>query len=203
VAGERPAVPAESAVRADPELFIRAAFREDARKGCELLFKRYYHPLCNHAVRFVYSRTVAEDLVADLFHDFWKSQRYQRVQTSYRAYLFSAVRHRAYNYLRWECTEKQEYNPEDHQQLTPDRSPEQMMQYDELYHKVEVIVGTLPPQCQKVFILSRFEGKKHQEIAGELQIALKTVEVHIRKALLLLKKSLREEWLLLLVLAVW
>jgi DNA-directed RNA polymerase specialized sigma24 family protein len=41
-----------------------------------------------------------------------------------------------------------------------------------------------------VFVLSRFEGKKQREIADELQITLKTVEAHIQRALLQLRKVL-------------
>ncbi|HAO50313.1 MAG TPA: RNA polymerase sigma-70 factor, partial [Runella sp.] len=39
----------------DVEYLIRQAFEEDARRGYELLFRRYYRPLCSQAVRFVYS----------------------------------------------------------------------------------------------------------------------------------------------------
>ena len=39
-------------------------------------------------------------------------------------------------------------------------------------------VATLPPQCQKVFILKHVYGASHREIAHKLGIALSTVEKH-------------------------
>ena len=56
----------ESPVMSDSELFIRRAFEHNPANGYELLFKRYYGPLCSHAARFVYDRQVAEDIVIDV-----------------------------------------------------------------------------------------------------------------------------------------
>ena len=44
----------------DDEHLIRLAFAQDPVTGCELLFRRYYAPLRNHAVRFVYSSVLRE-----------------------------------------------------------------------------------------------------------------------------------------------
>ena len=45
----------------DSETFIRQSFKENPRKGYELLFRKYYRALCSHAVRFVYSKETAEE----------------------------------------------------------------------------------------------------------------------------------------------
>lgn len=72
-----------------PELFIRRAFETDAERGYALLFKRYYGLLCSHAARFVYARDIAEDIVGEVFSQFWQPQRHRSVTTSFRAYLFT------------------------------------------------------------------------------------------------------------------
>jgi len=61
----------------DVEQLIRQAFEQNARQGYELLFRRFYRPLCSHAVRYVYGREVAEDIVSDVFLNFWHTQAYQ------------------------------------------------------------------------------------------------------------------------------
>ena len=60
----------------DEELFIRKAFEEDPKKGWELLFREYYTPLCSHAIRYVYSREAARDLVSEAFYVFWQKEIY-------------------------------------------------------------------------------------------------------------------------------
>ena len=56
----------------DDEFFIEQSFAENANKGFELLYNRYYKPLCSHAVRFVYAKDVAEDIISEIFYSIWK-----------------------------------------------------------------------------------------------------------------------------------
>lgn len=70
------------------------------------------------------------------------------------------------------------------------------MRYNELYHKVDELVTALPPQCRNAFIMNRFEGKRARQIAEEMQISVRTVEVHIAKALAILREGLKNQWLL-------
>lgn len=186
----------DSAKIVDSELFIRQAFDRSVREGYELLFRRYYRPLCSHAVRFVHSKEQAEDLVSEVFSGFWKGQIHQHVTTSMRAYLFRALRNRIYNHLRDELHD-QRSSPEILLDIAASEDPQQILQFTELYHKVQDVVNTLPPQCQRVFLLSRFEGRKHKEIALELNISVKAVEMHITKALHQLRSALFPLWLLL------
>lgn len=180
---------------ADTEFFVREAFKVDPQRGCELLFRLYYQPLCTHAVRFVYAKDVAEDLVADVFYTFWNTRAYLSVQQSYRGYLFRSVRNRTYNYIAHELKPSDQLDSVANQPLSTEE-PEAIMRFDELHHKVDLLVDGLPPQCRKVFILNRFEGRRAKDIAAELQISVRTVEVHIAKALSVLRSGLRDHWLL-------
>lgn len=175
----------------DKEFFIRKTFETDARKGYELLFRTYYTPLCSHAVRFVYNKEVAEDLVTEIFLNFWKKSIHTSVTSTFRAYLFTSVRNKCFTYLRWEFQKiRQEELAEDF--LSDMLTPDHVMEMDELYMHVEQVIRTLPPQCQKVFVLSRFEGKSYQEIAARLDVSVKAVEGHISKALNVLRRSLKK-----------
>jgi RNA polymerase sigma-70 factor (ECF subfamily) len=184
----------------DSELFIRKTFEVDVEKGCELLFQSYYKPLCNHAVRFVYSKEIAEDIVADVFCTFWDTKAYKTVNISYRAYLFRSIRNRCYNYLQKEQNKTLSLDLASQQETPPSNIPERIMQYEDLSHLVDVLVRALPPQCQKIFIMNRFEGKMGKEIAKELSLSTRTVEAHIAKALSVLRNGLKNHWMELLIL---
>jgi RNA polymerase sigma-70 factor (ECF subfamily) len=175
----------------DSEYLIRQAFAIDTRRGYEFLFRRYYKVLCNQAVRFTYARDVAEDIVADVFMGFWKNKVHEHITTSYRAYLYRAVRNRVYNHLQNEFRrDNQLGKPVDLDTVTEvfSEDPQSIIQCTELYQRLEREIKLLPPQCQRVFVLSRFDGKKQREIADELQISLKAVEGHIQRALLQLRR---------------
>ncbi|MFN8347928.1 MAG: RNA polymerase sigma-70 factor [Spirosomataceae bacterium] len=187
----------------DAERFIKRVFETNHEKGYELLFKRYYQPLCSHAVRFVYSKEVAEDLVMEVFSQFWQKQLHQTVTTSYRAYLFTTVRHAAYAYLRAEFSREKPSavdESSDTDAASASITPQQLLQFNELYLKIEEIIRSTSPQSQKVFVMSRFEGKKNAAIAEELHVSTKTVEGHITKVLSLLRQSLRTYGLISVVL---
>ncbi|QJW89279.1 RNA polymerase sigma-70 factor [Spirosoma taeanense] len=192
--------PKKSAVGDGKELFIRLAFDENPQKGCELLFRRYHQALCSHAVRFVYSKETAEDLVSEVFCKFWKTKAYENITSSYRYYLFRSVRNEAYNYLRLEFQDLDDIDTTPIPENAAGQRPDQIVQYEEVLHRVEDLVELLPPQCRKVFLLSRFEGKKYQEIAAELGLSIKTVEVHIVKALSLVRNGLKDHWLSIMAL---
>jgi RNA polymerase sigma-70 factor (family 1) len=176
----------------DSEVFIRKAFNDDPRKGYELLFGRYYRALCSHAVRFVYSKEVAEDIVGDVFLILWKNKIHEKINTSFRAYLYTSTRNRALNYLQWEFKKEVDIDTISENNLIQvlDETPQSMLQFDELFQKTQNSITNLPPQCQRVFLMSRFENKKNREIAEELGIAVKTVEAHIMKALAQMRNAL-------------
>jgi RNA polymerase sigma-70 factor (ECF subfamily) len=184
-------LPREKSEWKDNELFIRRTFAESPSKGCALLFRRYHKILCSHAVRFVYSKEIAEDLVSEVFCRFWKTKSYETVTTSYRLYLFRSVRNEALNYLRWEFKETETIELAEYRESPRSQQPDHATQYEEVVRKVEELVETLPPQCRKVFLLNRFEGKKYQDIADEMSISIKTVEVHLGKALSIMRNGLK------------
>lgn len=72
---EHTELPGEKSEWKDNELFIRRTFAESPSQGCALLFRRYHKILCSHAVRFVYSKEIAEDLVSEYFAGFGKRKR--------------------------------------------------------------------------------------------------------------------------------
>jgi len=178
----------EQALLMDNETFIRVILKDDPEKGFAVLFKKYYGPLCSHATRFVYSKEIAQDIVSEVFLNFWNKQLYLSVTSTFRAYLYTAVRNNAYNHLKQEFGEKLATTTEP----VEDLDPQSILLLGELMTKIERTIETFPPQCQKVFLLSRFEGRKNREIADELQIRPKTVEAHMMKALSILKKTLSE-----------
>ena len=83
------------------------------------------------------------------------------------------------------------------------QNSEQSLLLKELEEEIMSYINTLPPQCHKIFMLSRSYGLKNREIAEQLNISIKAVEKQISKALSGLKEYLIQRDLFpLLVLAV-
>lgn len=180
----------------DDELFIRKALENNLRLGVELLYKRYFQPMCTHAVKFVGSREVAEDLVSEIFFQFYSNKTFLEITTSYRLYLFRTVRNRAYNYLRWDLSRKVDLTEASQKSNPDEQQPDQISQFEELYHDLEEAVNKLPIERRRIYLMQKFEGKKYREIADELHLSVKTVDVQLNRANQYIRNLLKDKWLL-------
>jgi len=72
-----------------------------------------------------------------------------------------------------------------------DISPEDELRYKELSIKYQQALSRLNEKQRTVFMMSRMEGLKYQEIANRLRLSVKAVEKRMNIALTFLKKELQ------------
>jgi len=156
----------------------------------ETLFRSYYEPLCRYAYQWVENRETAEEIVQDLFYILWKERQTLQVFTSVNGYLYRSVKNKSLQYVEKRKVRDayQKMCAENTILETP--TPLEELEYKELEQHIEETLRRLPERRQKIFRMSRMEGKKYHEIAQELQISVKTVEVEISKAL----QELRDQY---------
>ncbi len=197
---EAVSVASETSLFEDDELFLKQAIDQDPDKGIELLYRRYFQPLCSHAIKYVGARTIAEDLVSEVFYEFYRTRAFATVNSSFRFYLFRAVRNRAFSYIK--CTLKQTEALDEctETNTSHNQNPEAISQYEELYQDVQQAINSLPISRRKIYMMNRFEGKRYQEIANELEISVKTVEVQLYRANKAIRSLLKSKWLPVLLL---
>ena len=68
--------------------------------------------------------------------------------------------------------------------------PEKALEIQQTRDNALRVLNELPARCKEVFIMHRFKGLSHKEIASRLNISPKTVENHMVNALLFLRKRL-------------
>ena len=185
-------------VEIDSEFQIKKAFETDIDLGFSLLFKAYYVQLCSHALRFVYSKAIAEDLVSDIFYEFHTEALYLNIKTSFRAYLYASTRNRAFDYIRREMQRQTSLENADSVSISENLQPDSITQYEDFYRDVQKTIDEMPVKRRQIYLMNRFEGKKTQEIAEELTISDRTVEAHLYQAIKFLRAALREKWLVIL-----
>lgn len=168
----------------------------------ESLFKTYYSVLCTFAYDFVNRHDLAEEIVQDTFMKIWEKYDDLDIQVSEKAYLYRAVQNNCLNFIKQNKI-KTQYSNELMQQLesrialfslSSAHSPEEKLEQSELEQLAEKAIRKLPPQCQDVFRLSRFEQLSYPEISRHLGISINTVKTQMTRAL----QRLRDELLPLL-----
>ena len=76
------------------------------------------------------------------------------------------------------------------EQVSQAPGPEEAMEIQQIREHALRVINELPTRCREVFIMHRFKGLSHKEIARQLNISPKTVENHMVNALLFLRKRL-------------
>jgi len=158
----------------------------------EELFRTYYARLCGYALKYVWDKDQAEDIVQELFYAIWNKREAVVIKVSVEAYLFRSVRNSCLNYLKHLKVRDahSEYATESSPSLS--ESSHELMEFLELQENIDAMVDLLPPERKKIFLLSRMEGLKYKDIAMQLDISVKTVEAQMGKALSFLREKLTE-----------
>ncbi len=181
------------------ELYILKQLQEGDEQAYISLFKDYYTNLCAYSRRYVGRKDIAEEVVSDTFFKLWQNRQKLEINTSIKAYLFQAVANNSLYYLRQlKATDKvtEYFSKENSSQIgfyeTSEAMTEKSLLMEELTTRIEEAIEQLPPQQQKAFKLKRIDGKKNKEIAEEMGLAIKTVEMHLSKAMLSLRENLKD-----------
>ena len=176
---------------------------EELRCGNESAFRhiydRHYVPLCRFADLFLHDTSLSEEVVDDAIFYLWEHRSEVEITYSLRAYLMKSVRNRCLNELN-SLAHREELQfssfslPENAEFLDTlfieKDHPLGYLLEQELEEELERSIEALPEECRVVFKKSRFEQKKYEEIARELNISVNTVKYHIKNALAFLQKCM-------------
>lgn len=169
-------------------------------RAFELVFRSYYTGMCGYAGKYIPDLDEAEEIVQEVFFNYWNKKSILEITGSLEAYLYRAVRNACLNHLKHLQVRSQYVLA----QTKPLREEEASLSDEvvvlELQEKIATCVEQLPPERQKIFRLSREEGLKYREIADQLGLSVKTVETQMGKALKFLRENLAEYLPVLLML---
>jgi len=156
----------------------------------EELFHTYYNALCAYAKKILFNHYMAEEIVRDVFVKIWEKRESIELKSTLKYYLFRSVLNRCINYIEHQKVAR------DFKSLQKDKikinEDDNGDETHELLRYVLNCIEELPEQCKKVFKFSRFDGYTYKEIAEELNISIKTVEIHMSKALKYLRNKKKD-----------
>lgn len=166
--------------------------REDDRRAFNRIYEQYWHKLYRAAYQRLRDRETAQELVQEVFANLWLRRADLCIEKSLDRYLYRSLKYEVMNHFRAVAVRERYASQYRHSTSGRDEATLHLLSFNELSTRMEKEIGKLPEKCRAVFELSRHQGYSTAQIAETLNISPKTVEVHVGKALKMLRTGLRE-----------
>lgn len=158
------------------------------------LVKHRWQKVLQHALTFVKSYQVAEELTQDVFIQLWEKREKLTEIKSFDNYLFIISRNLIITYIRKKLVETSTLKEQKLEEMF--FKPDEQFEFQELVSIIHEGADLLTEPRRSVFLLSRIEGKDADFISKELGIAKRTVRWHLAEALNFLRIHIRNQYVI-------
>lgn len=173
------------------EMLLDLIQQKDDRAAFAELYNRYWKTLINMAGKRRLSIEAAEEIVQDVFVDFFIRRKDIKAHCP-EAYLRTAVKYQIYKTYRSQQVHESYVNKTiavgQLSPLRPDTALETKQLREDIYRATE----KMPIPCREVFMLSRVEQLSNQDIANKLDISLAMVRKHVTKSMNIMRSEFKD-----------
>jgi RNA polymerase sigma factor (sigma-70 family) len=167
---------------------VMLAVRNGDVEKLGLLFERHHRALFDFFAKMTGSRTVAEDLVQDVFFRILKYRNAFRAESHFKPWMFQIARNARFDYYKKHGSERATFEASKDELHSGFALPGQKLEQEQQTSLLEFALLKLPSEKREILILSRYQELKYEEIAQLLGCELGTVKVRIYRAM----KELRD-----------
>jgi len=170
----------------DNDLF--AYVRRDNEQAYTELYNRYWQKLYFVAHRHLRSDPEAREIVQEVFFAIW-DQRKSLVIESFPAYIAAMTRYAVYASLARRKKQAEKIKEQAVGQSVPSALSE-LLENKWMLELISQLSSQLPEKCRLVFIKNKLLDQSLSQVAADLQISPKTAEIHLTKALKIIRGRL-------------
>lgn len=168
--------------------------REGDLSAFRCFMNLYSKDLYLFALGYVRIRELAEEIVSDVFLSVWQNRNQLEKIHAVKTWLLVITRNQAISYLRKEniasVVSIQDIPNIDDYFIPYIQLPDHQLISQEEVRRINDAINTLPPKCKEVFMLAKIEKLPYKEISQILNISVKTINIHISKAITSIEKIL-------------
>lgn len=179
------------------EKVILSRLQEGDYSAFSNVFSAYYRDLVIFASRYTNDLSHAEELVQDTFVMLWEDRCSIRINTSLKSYLLKTVQNKCIDWFRHKKIVQAHHNYVLEKPPQFALNTDSYLLYSELNERIENALKLLPDTISEAFRLNRQKGLKYAEIAEISGVSVRTVEVRIGKALHLLRRYLKDYFIVI------
>ena len=176
-----------------PNEYISKKIKSGDEKLFNQLFDDYYTSLCFFANNYLKDLDLSRSLVQEVFVNLWVKREKLDIGHSVKSYLYNSVKNISIDYIR---KEKKKIHIIDFSDDIVQSPFKDLVEEAELNDRINQSINELPEKCKEIFKLCRFEGLKYSQIAEQLNISIKTVEMQMGIALKKIRQKLSDNQML-------
>ncbi|RKE55426.1 RNA polymerase sigma factor [Sphingobacterium detergens] len=165
---------------------------QDNKAAFSELYNRYWEPLINLAGKRTLSLAMAEEIVQDVFVNFYLRRKEIQVSHSLSAYLKTAIKFQVFKTYRAQKIQDKYIETVAYSGYTAPIQPDNILEAKQIHAEIFQITEKMPATCKEVFLLSRFEKRSNQDIADQLNISVAMVRKHITKSMNIMRSEIKE-----------
>jgi RNA polymerase sigma-70 factor (family 1) len=156
----------------------------------ETIYNKYWKDLYALCFYYIKDQEQSKEVVQDIFKSIWERRNELDLEGPVENYLFRCVKLKVAQHYRTQNIHQKHHESIALNLEKSENSTENLVLFNALKDQISDLIGRLPEQCQRVFLLSRENGLSTQEISSKLLISPKTAENHLTKALNFLRKEI-------------
>lgn len=176
---------------------LAAKIKDNDSSAFKELYYRYFNAVLFYANQYLFNEEEAKDVAQDTFVSLWNSRKTLDYEQNIRAFIFTIARNKCLNILRTRLNKRkyhstiQRRDAELSYMVLKDESAERAI-CNEVEQLVNEALSELPEQYRNVFEMNRARGMTYSEIAKELNLSVKTIEVRMMRVLQVLRRKLKD-----------
>ena len=161
----------------------------------EALYDRYGRAAYSLARRILTEKTLAQDVVQEVFLSLWRdARRFDAGRGTVATYLLSMTHHRAVDVVRREENLRRWRTSDEGLELEPDPKArvEDEVAASERRAEVRAALGKLPAAQREALLLAYFGGYTQREVAALVGVPLGTVKTRMAAGMRKMKEALQD-----------
>lgn len=183
-------------IQYDNESELISALKKGEHEAYSYLFSRYYKDLVLYGGTIIQDQEICEDIVQNLFLHIWENREIIKIE-SLKSYLLKSVKNSCLDEIKHNKIINEHTDFIIRQNSLESNSTEEYILFSEVNTKLLEAIEKLPEDEKITFKMSRIKEIKYQQIADELNVSVRTVEVRISKSIKHLKEMLKDFFILL------
>ncbi len=154
------------------------------------MIARYYRELLNYFSGTMKDRDRAADLVQETYARVLAAEQSGQTLREPRALLYQTARNLLIDQHRQAAVRDHDAGDAlDEVPIAQASQPEEMYAAQQRAKRLIAAIENLPPRCREAFMLHKFDGLSHAEVAERMGISRNMVERHVMLAVLACRQS--------------